>query len=297
MWILHVTAPSLKKYLCRIKKSIFQLCLLQNGASRGAVTDRAGPSWRTAALSASWLRAHAAKHCCWCCCGSIGTVCVCFPRCFLCFHAVCHECSLAHCDAAKVDLWKGALPSPKPSPVVLMAVRHDTCHHFQWPLSAQAPSSQAQTRRETLFLSHFYTHNLMWAVPWSPERSPDWSSQVHHHPLHCAVWSFHFWWLEAMNPPNFAVFSPWLSIPFKVVCLKSKSQYWHRWCFAVTVLIFPNYGVLAAIRWIKEVPSGSKEKMANSLHDKHSTSCHWLEDCTSKLLNSLLNSLLASLFC
>lgn len=81
------------------------------------------------------------------------------------------------------------------------------------------------------------------------------------------------------------------------VCLKSESQHWHQWCFAVTVLIFPNYGVLAAIRWIKEVPSGSKEEMANSLHDKHSTSCHWLEDCTSKLLNSLLNSLLASLFC
>lgn len=113
VWILRVTAPSLRKYLCRVKKSIFQLCLLQNGASQDAVTDRAGPRRRTAVgqavPTASWQRAHAAKHCCWCCSSSIGRACICY---FLCFHAVCHECGLAHCGAAKVDLGKGALPSP-----------------------------------------------------------------------------------------------------------------------------------------------------------------------------------------
>jgi len=158
----------------------------------------------------------------------------------------------------------------------------------------------AWTRRKTLFLSHFYTHNFMWAVPWSPKRSPDLSPQVSPPPptaLCCLVFSLLM--VRAMNPPNSAVLSPGSSIPF--YSGSGMPQIWISYLASVVLCndgtYFSKLWVLAALRWIKEVPSGSKEKMADSLHDTHSTSCHWLKDCTNELLNSLLNSLLASLFC
>lgn len=111
--------------------------------------------------------------------------------------------------------------------------------------------------------------------------------------MHYTVWSFRFWWLRATNPPNFSILPPWLSIP--LVTSGGVLQIWVS--YLASLMLCNDHTYFSKLRgfscYENTLNKGSafwqqrKDGEFTSWH-KHHTLCHWLEDYSSKLLNSLL---------
>lgn len=115
--------------------------------------------------------------------------------------------------------------------------------------------------------------------------------------IHCAVWSFNFWWLQALNPSNFSILSPsWLSVP-----LLSSGSMLQIWISYLASLMLSSGSTLKLQGFSyyentlnKESAFWQKRKHGKfTAWHKHHISCHWLQDYPSKFLNTLLKFLVS----